>query len=127
MPLKTTVAQDQGFFTEVTKADPKLATYAQQQGNMALQALLTAGSAFCVLLKQGGGIDKALVGVAEGVRDTQSQTNFPLSVTSLNTVEAVSLLTLCPSEQRLVPASVRSKIRTLRAELAKQGKQSKQR
>jgi hypothetical protein len=41
-----------------------------------------------------------------------------LSVTTFNTIESVALLTLCPSEQTLVPASVRARIRNLGDALA---------
>ncbi len=116
---KTTVEEDSKFFSEVTEADPSLESYEQKRGNVALQALLTDGSAFCALLKRGGGIDGALVAEAEGVRSTETQTSLPLSVTTFNAIESVALLTLCPSEQRLVPASVRSKLRRLRAHLSK--------
>jgi hypothetical protein len=116
---KTTVQEDSKFFTDVTEADPGLVTYEQKHGNLALEALLTAGSAFCALLKRGGGIDEALVEEAQGARSTETQTSLPLSVTTLNTIESVSLLTLCRSEQKLVPASVRSKIRRLSVQLSK--------
>jgi hypothetical protein len=53
---KTSVAQDARFFTDVAEADPTLATYQQAQGNVALRALLTDGSAFCALLPRHGGI-----------------------------------------------------------------------
>jgi hypothetical protein len=115
---KTTFAQDAKFFTDVSELDPALATYEQKQGNVALRALLTDGSAFCALLRRGRGIDNALVAEAEGARSTEAQTKLPLSVTTFNTIEAVALLTLCPSEQKLVPASVRSKIRRLGSTLA---------
>jgi hypothetical protein len=115
---KTTFAQDAKFFTDVAELDPALATYQQKQGNVALRALLTDGSAFCALLRRGGGIDKSLVAEAEGARSTEAQTKLPLSVTTFNTIEAVALLTLCPSEQKLLPTSVRSKIRRLGATLA---------
>jgi hypothetical protein len=115
---KTTVQQDSKFFSEVTEADPSLETYEQKRGNVALQALLTDGSAFCALLQHGGGIDEALVAEAEGVRSTETQTSLPLSVATFNAIESVALLTLCPSEQRLVPASVRSKLRRLNAHLS---------
>jgi hypothetical protein len=115
---KTTFAQDTKFFTDVTEADPSLVTYEQQHRNVALQALLTDGSAFCALLKRGGGIDQALVAEAEGARSTESRTSLPLSVATFNTIESVALLTLCPSEQKLVPASVRAKIRNLGDALA---------
>ena len=55
-PLKaphTSIAQDGQFFTDVTEADPSLETYERQQGNVALRALLTDGSAFCSLLQRG--------------------------------------------------------------------------
>ena len=93
---KTTVEQDSKYFTEVTEADPSLETYEQKKGNVALEALLTDGSAFCALLKHGGGIDEALVAEAEGARSTETQTSLPLSVTTFNAIESVSLLTLCP-------------------------------
>jgi hypothetical protein len=115
---KTSFAQDAKFFTELTEADPALATYAQVQGNVALRALLTDGSAFCALLRRGGGFDNALVAEAEGARSTETQTKLPLSVTTFNSIESVALLTLCPSEQKLVPASIRSKIRRLGGALA---------
>ena len=116
---KTTVEQDSKFFTEVTESDASLRTYEQQHGNVALEALLTDGAAFCALLKHGGGIDEALVEEAEGARSTESQTSIPLSVTTFNTIESVALLTLCRSEQKLVPASVRAKLRRLSGQLAK--------
>ncbi len=56
-PLTSTnvsVAQDGTYFTDVTEADPKLVTYEQKEGNIALRALLTDGSAFCALLERGG-------------------------------------------------------------------------
>lgn len=115
---KTSFAQDTKFFTDVTEADPALVTYEQEHGNVALRALLTDGSAFCALLRQGGGIDRALVSEAAGVRNTESSTHLPLSVTTFNTIEAAALLTLCPSEQRIVPAADRSKIRALGNALA---------
>ena len=34
-------------------------------------------------------------------------------MTTFNTIESVALLTLCPSEQKLLPSSVRSKIHGL--------------
>jgi hypothetical protein len=116
---KTTVEQDSKFFADVTEADPALVTYEQKHGNVALEALLTAGSAFCALLKRGGGIDEALVEEAQGARSAESQTSLPLTVTTLNTIESAALLTLCRSEQKLVPASVRSKLRRLSNQLSK--------
>lgn len=100
------------------EADPALSTYEQQRGDVALRALLTDGSAFCALLQRGGGIDQALVSEAVGVRSQEAQTHLPLSVTTYNTIESVALLTLCPSEQALVPTSDRARIRALGASLA---------
>ena len=97
---KTSYAQDTKYFTDVTEADPALVTYEQQQGNVALRALLTDGSAFCALLRRGGGIDAALVAEADGATSTEAQTKLPLSVTTLNTIESVALLTLCPPNKR---------------------------
>ena len=116
---KTSYAQDAKYMTDVTLADPALASYEQKRGNVALRALLTDGSAFCALVKRGGGIDQALVAEATGARSTESQTHLPLSVTTFNTIEAVALLRLCSTEQKLVPASVRTKIRSLGNALAK--------
>ena len=92
---------------------PRWPSYEQKQENVALRALLTDGSAFCALLKRGGNLDDALVEEATGARGTESQTHLPLSVTTFNTIEGVALLTLCPSEQELLPASVRTKIHSL--------------
>lgn len=118
-PPKTTFSQDTKFFTDVTEADPSLVVYEQKDGDVALQALLTDGSAFCAFLRRGGGIDKALVEEAEGARSTETRTSLPLSVTTFNTIESVALLTLCPSKQKLIPATDRAKIRALGKELGK--------
>jgi hypothetical protein len=115
---KVTPAQDAAFLTDVTEADPALNTYVQSQGNVALRALLTDGSAFCAFLQQGGGIDNAMVDLAVGARSVEAQTHLPTSVTTFNTVEAVALLTLCPSYQKLLPASSRAKILDLGDALA---------
>jgi hypothetical protein len=114
---KTSPTQDARYLTDVAKADPKLATYVQQQGNVALKAILTDGSAFCAFLRRGGGIDEALLNVAAGAKSVESETHFPSGVASFNAVEAVALVDLCPAEQRLVPASVRTKLHRLRAAL----------
>jgi hypothetical protein len=110
---KTTGAQDTKFFTDVAQADPALASYEQKQGNVALRALLTDGSAFCALLTRAGGLDEALVDEATGARGTEAQTHLPLSVATFNSIESVALLTLCPSEQKRLPKAVRTKIRSL--------------
>lgn len=110
---KTTNAQDTRFFTDVAEADPALASYEQKQGNVALRALLTDGAAFCALLTHEKELDAALVEEATGARSSEAQTHLPLSVATFNTIESVALLTLCPSEQKRLPASDRTKIRNL--------------
>ena len=118
-PPKTTDAQDTRYFTDVAEADPALGSYEQTQENVALRALLTDGSAFCALLERERNLNAALVAEATGARSTEAQTHLPLSVTTFNTIESVSLLTLCPSEQKLLPAPVRAKIRRLAKTFAK--------
>ena len=115
---KTTPVQDTQYLADVAKADSTLATYVQDQGNVALRALLVDGSAFCAYLHRGGGIDNAILSVALGANSVEKTTKLPLSVTTFNTVESVALLELCPADQSLVPSSVRSKIRALGEELS---------
>ncbi len=110
---KTTAAEDAKYLTDVTEADPALVSYEQQQGNIALRALVTDGSAFCAFLAQGGGIDSAMVDVATGAQSDEAQTHLPSTVTTFNAIEAVALLTLCPSELHLVPAADQTRIRNL--------------
>jgi hypothetical protein len=110
---KTSPVQDARYLTDVAKSDPDLATYVQQQGNVALKAMLTDGSAFCAFLRRGGGIDEALLNVAAGAKSVELETHLPSGVATFNTMEAVALIDLCPAEQRLVPASVRSKLHRL--------------
>jgi hypothetical protein len=116
---KTSVAQEVQFFTKVTEADPALASYEQKEGNVALRALLTDGSAFCAFLQRGAGIDNALASVAIGARGDEAKTHLPLSVTTFNTIEAVALLTLCSHDQKLLTPSDRSRIRKLGDALSK--------
>jgi hypothetical protein len=118
-PPKTSAVMDSQYLMDVTEADPALVTYVQQRGNTAMRTLLTDGSAFCAFLHRGGGIDNAMVSVALGANSVESQTKLPRSITTYNTIESVALLTLCPSDQELVPASDRTKIRELGEELAK--------
>jgi hypothetical protein len=108
-----TSGQEAQYLTDVSEADPTLATYAQSQGDVGARALLTDGSAFCAFLKRDGDVDGALVSLAVGARSVQSQTHLPLGVTTFNTIEAVALLTLCPAEQNLLPAPDRSRINQL--------------
>ncbi len=114
----TTPAEDAAYLSEVTEADSALASYEQQRGNVALRALLTDGSAFCALLGRERDVDKALVDLALGARGDEAQSHLPLSVTTFNSIEAVALLTLCPAEQRLLPAADQAKLRALGAALA---------
>jgi hypothetical protein len=116
---KTSAAKDSQYLLDVAKADPALSSYVQQHGNVALRALLTDGAAFCAFLTRGGGIDAALTSVAIGARSVESQTHLPLKVVTFNTMEAVALLTLCSSDQKLIPASDRAKIRKLGRALSK--------
>lgn len=113
-----TVAQDGRFLTEVTEADPALVAYEKSEGNVALRALLTDGSAFCAFLQRDGTIDSAMVSVAEGAQQDESQTHLPQTVTTFNAVDAVALLTLCPSLESKVPRSDLAKIRSLGSSLS---------
>jgi hypothetical protein len=90
----------------------------QQRGNVALRALLTDGSAFCAFLRRGGGIDRAILSVAVGAKSVEATTHLPSKIVTYNTMEAVALITLCPSEQKLVPPAVRTRLRTLGKQLA---------
>jgi hypothetical protein len=116
---KTTSTEDTSYLADVAKADQDLATYIQKQGNVALRALLTDGSAFCAFLHRGGGIDNAILSVAVGAKSVESKTHLPSNIATYNTMEAVALLTLCPSEQKVVPSTVRARLRALGRELAK--------
>jgi hypothetical protein len=110
---KTSSAQDARYLTGVAEADSELVSYVNEYGNAALQGMLTDGLAFCAFLRGGGGIDSALVNVAVGARADEKRTHLPLSVHTFNTIEALALIDLCPNEQRLVPTSVRAKLRQL--------------
>jgi hypothetical protein len=112
---RDSAAEDGQFLADVTEADPALAGYEKKAGNVALRSLLTDGSAFCAFLKRDRDIDTAMVSVAEGARQVESDTHLPLSVTTFNAVDAVALLTLCPSLEKVVPASDMVRIRELGA------------
>ena len=114
----TTLAQDTKFFTDVTDADAGLATYEKTYSELALRAMLTDGSAFCAFLHRDRSIDPALVSVVVGARGVESSTHLPLTIATFNALDAVSLLTLCPSEQSLVPRADLVKIEELGATLA---------
>jgi hypothetical protein len=115
---KVSAADDAAYLKYVAEADPALGTYASNDGNAAVQVLLTDGSAFCAFLARGGGIDDAMVSLAIGAKSVEKSTHLPATVRTFNTIEASALLTLCPSEQALVPAADREKIRALGEALA---------
>jgi len=117
---KTSTLQDTQYLADVAQADGALASYIQTQGNAALQALLTDGSAFCAFLQRDGGIDEAMAALADGARGVEAQTHLPMTVATFNTIDAVALLTLCPSEQRLLPKADQAKISQLGRELTSQ-------
>jgi hypothetical protein len=112
------VIADGKFLAQVTEVDPSLATYEKKSGNVALRSLLTDGTAFCSFLKSDGDIDDAMVSVVTGAQQVEATTKLPMSVTTFNAVDAVALLTLCPSLETSVPASDLIKIRKLGASLA---------
>jgi len=114
---RTSAVQDGRYLTDVAQADSDLASYVQNDGDVALRAMLTDGSAFCAFLRRGGGIDSALTEVALGAHSVESQTHLPVDVDTFNTIESVALIVLCPGEQRLVPSSVRTKLGRLAAAL----------
>jgi hypothetical protein len=115
---KASVAQDAQYLSEVTEADPALATYEKKSGNVALRSLLTDGSAFCAFLNRDRDMDTAMVSVVVGARQVEAESHLPMTVTTFNAVDAVALLTLCPSLQSVVPRRDMVKIRQLGAALA---------
>ena len=117
---KTSTAQDARYLTDLAEADSDLVSYANKYGNSALNGMLDDGLAFCAILRRGGGIDNALVSEAEGARADEKTTHLPLNVHTFNTLESLALIDLCPSEQRLVPASVRAKLSQLGGALKSQ-------
>ena len=112
------VVDDGRYLAEVTEADPSLVKYEKVRGNVALRSLLTDGSAFCAFLQRDRNLDDAMVSVVVGARQVQTQTHLPMTVTTFNAVDAVALLTLCPSLQRYVPSASLTKIRALGASLS---------
>lgn len=111
------VVADGKFLAEVTEVDPSLVAYEKKSGNVALRSLLTDGSAFCSFLKRDGDIDDAMVSVVLGAQHVETQSRLPMSVTTFNAIDAVALLSLCPSLQKSVPPSDMAKIRSLGASL----------
>jgi hypothetical protein len=114
---KANTVQDTQYLADLAQADPSLASYVQSQGNTALEALLTDGSAFCAFLQRGGGLDNAMESLAIGANSVESQTHLPLNVTTFNAIDAVSLITLCPAEQKLIPAVDQTKIQSMEKSL----------
>lgn len=110
---KTTPAQDAEYFTDLARADPSLSSYVNTYGNVALKALITDGSAFCAFLARDGGIDDAMSSVVIGANGVENQTHLPSSVATFNAIDAVALITLCPGEQKLIPAADQAHIRSL--------------
>lgn len=117
---KSSPALDAEYLSDLARADSALGSYIQTDGNVALRALLTDGSAFCAFLLRGGGIDNAMTSLVEGANSVESQTHLPATVTTYNTIDAVALLKLCPAEQNLVPAADRARIRDLAQSLGEQ-------
>lgn len=103
----------------LAEVDPSLGTYVNAEGNTALRALITDGAAFCGFLQRGGGIDNAMESVVIGARGVEARTHLPLTVATFNAIDAVALVGLCPSEERLIPSSDRAKISKLQQELAR--------
>jgi hypothetical protein len=114
---KTNTVQDTQYLADLAQADPSLSSYVQSEGNTALEALLTDGSAFCAFLQRGGGLDNAMASLVIGANSVESQTHLPSNVTTFNAIDAVSLITLCPDEQKLIPASDQTKIQSLEKSL----------
>jgi hypothetical protein len=110
---KTSYAQDTLYFQDLAKVDQNLTTYVDKEQQVALQALLTDGSAFCAFLARGDGIDVALEDTALGADSVEKKTHLPRSVKTFNSIEAVALVTLCPSEQKLLPKADEAHIKAL--------------
>ena len=117
---RTNTVQDTQYLADVTQANGDLARYVQTYGNVALQALLTDGSAFCAFLHRSRSIDDAMTSLAIGTRSNEAQTHLPSTVATYNTIDAVALLTLCPSEQRLLPAADQQRVQQLAKQLGAQ-------
>jgi len=63
-------------------------------------------------------MDSAMVSVVVGARQVETESHLPMTVTTFNAVDAVALLTLCPSLQSVVPKKDLVKIRALGVALA---------
>ena len=95
---KPSVVEGTAYLSDVARADPVLGSYIRAWGNVALRALLTDGSAFCAFLAQGDGIDHAMTSLLVGANSDESKTHLPRTVTTYNTIDAVALTELCPTE-----------------------------
>ena len=84
-PPKTSPTQDTPISSDVAKADPALTTYIRNRATSALRALLTDGAAFCAFLQRGGGIDNAMLSVADGAKSVESETHLPVEIATFNT------------------------------------------
>jgi hypothetical protein len=116
---RVSATDEEQFFKDVTESDSVLATYVSDNGSIALKTLLTNGSAFCAFLARSRGIDDAMVALAIGAKSADKTAQLPSTVATFNAIEASALLTLCPSEQALLPAADRNKIRSLGESLAR--------
>lgn len=110
---KTSYAEDTEYFQDLARVDPSLSSYVESKQGVALQALLTGGSAFCAFLKRGGGVDNAMESLVVGADSVESRTHLPRSVATFNAIDSVALVDLCPAEQKLLPASDRAHIQSL--------------
>jgi hypothetical protein len=115
---RTSYAQDTRYFQDLARVDPSLSSYVDSEQGVALQALLTDGSAFCAFLKRGGGVDDAMESVVIGARSLESRTHLPTSVATFNAIDAVALVDLCPAEQRLLPSADQARIESLSKSLS---------
>lgn len=118
VPPKTSYAQDAAYFQDLAKADPALSSYVNSRQEVALQALLTDGSAFCAFLKRDGDVDNAMASVVIGARGVESQTHLPSSVATFNAIDAVALIDLCASERKLLPVSDQMHVESLSKSLS---------
>jgi hypothetical protein len=115
--LKASSAQQNQYFQDVSRTVPALSSYVQQQGKVALDAILTYGSGFCVFLQDGDTPAEALVAVAAGAQKIESSTHFPASTTTFESIASAALLTLCPSEQTSLSAAEQTQLRQISKEL----------
>ena len=54
-----------------------------------------------------------MASVAAGARSIEAKTQPPSAVETFNTIDALALQTLCPSEQSLIPPSAQDTVRQL--------------